>query len=615
MRDNKKHTYGSCEDFVPLGVILLDQRKKKERNWKMKKRIKRILAILCCIAMTASIMGCQKEGTNDEEQKENTDNEEQKENADDEDKTNEIDTLTSYFDFGSNGAEEYTWFENYLGEKFGIYLESRIQGFDSSILNLMLSDGELTDLIGMQNKSDVNIAVEGNMLIDFDDYKDQLPNIYSEDYAEALQYMRDSFGGVYMLPLEVGSQTGINNSPQLRYDLYKELGMPEMADFYELLDVMADMKELEPETADGLPTYGMGGWNDWDGNVFNCFVKNYFVATQGYTIGDVSSLVEQKIDGTGELRSILDDGSMYYEGLKWAYTANQMGVLDPESATMNFETFGSKVSSGQYFGVMFDWYAPFDEDADDWKAYEAIWPESAEIYEYADYPVGSGTRFIGISSKCEHIDKALAFLDWFYSDEGISLFLNGEKGIYWDEDENGNIYLTDYYYETKYIGEAEEHPEGGSYDIFGIINTTPKMNSAVDENDEYIQYTRRPSARVKHVRSLADSDYIENYNEGYENRYERARAEGNNLIGYTPAFSFVEPVSTDIESIRGEIGSLVVTTSWKMIYAADEAEFEALWDQLQEDAETLGIQTVLEDAEVRWENAKVTAAKYGISVE
>ena len=78
----------------------------------------------------------------------------------------------------------------------------------------------------------------------------------------------------------------------------------------------------------------------------------------------------------------------------------------------------------------------------------------------------------------------------------------------------------------------------------------------------------------------------------------------------SPVLSFVAPAPDDIEEIRGQIGEIVVQNSWKMVYARDQEEFDALWAQTQADAEALGAEQVFADAVARWEEAVKVSEKY-----
>jgi putative aldouronate transport system substrate-binding protein len=70
------------------------------------------------------------------------------------------------------------------------------------------------------------------------------------------------------------------------------------------------------------------------------------------------------------------------------------------------------------------------------------------------------------------------------------------------------------------------------------------------------------------------------------------------------------PVPQDIETISTQIGDVLKTNCWKMVFAANEAEFEALWRDAQQKAEVLGIQKILDWARNAWTTAQAEAADY-----
>ncbi len=69
-----------------------------------------------------------------------------------------------------------------------------------------------------------------------------------------------------------------------------------------------------------------------------------------------------------------------------------------------------------------------------------------------------------------------------------------------------------------------------------------------------------------------------------------------------PGASYVAPEdSSEIETIRNQVKSEIVTASWKMAFASSESEFESLLESLQSTADGLGYEKVLE---VDMQNAK-----------
>lgn len=67
---------------------------------------------------------------------------------------------------------------------------------------------------------------------------------------------------------------------------------------------------------------------------------------------DESGFVLAKADGS-DYQSILDSDSEYIRALKFYFQANQMGLVDPESTTQNYDTLFAKFQEGQ---VLFSWW-------------------------------------------------------------------------------------------------------------------------------------------------------------------------------------------------------------------------------------------------------------------
>ena len=48
----------------------------------------------------------------------------------------------------------------------------------------------------------------------------------------------------------------------VRWDLYKEIGSPEIKNDDDYVEALKKMKEIYPETEDGLPVYALSAYND-----------------------------------------------------------------------------------------------------------------------------------------------------------------------------------------------------------------------------------------------------------------------------------------------------------------------------------------------------------------
>ena len=68
----------------------------------------------------------------------------------------------------------------------------------------------------------------------------------------------------------------------------------------------------------------------------------------------------------------------------------------------------------------------------------------------------------------------------------------------------------------------------------------------------------------------------------------------NNKIVISPNISVpLESDSADIQVIRNQCNQCVIDASWQMIYASDDAEFDAMWDEMTTDLDGLGFQDLM----------------------
>ena len=61
-------------------------------------------------------------------------------------------------------------------------------------------------------------------------------------------------------------------------------------------------------------------------------------------------------------------------------------------------------------------------------------------------------------------------------------------------------------------------------------------------------------------------------------------------------FSFIQPISPEVQEVLNVITPIVNQKSWLMMFAEDEAEFEALWEALKSDMEAANAAVVIEDS-------------------
>ena len=111
------------------------------------------------------------------------------------------------------------------------------------------------------------------------------------------------------------------------------------------------MQDNHPTSDSGKPAYAFSLFPDWDGDSMTC--ANKYAIMYGY--GGTTGYVFYKANGK-DYFDIADDNGIYYKTLEMYYKANQMGMLDPDSSTQNFDDLNAKVADGAAFNSPFPIY-------------------------------------------------------------------------------------------------------------------------------------------------------------------------------------------------------------------------------------------------------------------
>lgn len=579
----------------------------------MNARKLKMFALLLVAVMTTT--ACGQAGKQSEEKTESITQQSSEHSTVVEEKEEEVVTLSAFsVNNGDADADAVGWFQKYLEEELNVSLEFRTSSEGAAAVDAFMASKDMPDIIAFSDTTQINTAVQAGLLLNLDDYKEQLPSIYENElYDMAVAYSRETLSngtdGLYALPTMVGTDSRIGADPMTRWDLYKELGYPEVKDFDDLAGMLKQMMELEPATNDGLKTYGISLFTSWDSG-FMYAAYGFYGRFMGYENNSVNKLIEIKTDGSTDPKSRLDDDSNYKEALQFFFDCNQMGILDPDSPTQKRDNWTAKLSNGQIFYpfIKVSSYINEDRDADDFVGYASLWPESVIMPENGNYPAGNSAAVkMTISADCENVEKALEFINWFYSYEGANLWWNGPENVLW-EMVDGKKVPTELYYTE---GFNYEFPEGGNVvkqqTLFNAVSMAPAVISP--DTDQIVNIFMSDV-----VKSTDDSKLMKDWqmvNGDYDSMYNKLVAENSDRIYEKSAvFGYLPVESDEVTQITSEIGSILLTNSWKMVFAKDQAEFDAIWKQTQEDAKALGIDKVVKESQERWNTAKEIYASF-----
>ena len=499
------------------------------------------------------------------------------------------------------------WFAKIVKDKFNMKLNiiaPNVAGGGDTLYNTRVAAGELGDLIITDKGEKLNELIEGGLVLDAAGYLPAMDNL--DQFEAAVTHLNEESGGTFGFPTSVSSllptepSEGLNPTfgPFLRWDYYKELGYPELGTLEDLLPVLADMQAAHPTGDNGQPAYGFSLFKDWDGNMM--VTAKQPACFYGY---DELGFVLAKADGS-DYQSILDPDSEYIRNLRLYYDANQLGLVDPESTTQNYDTLFSKFQNGQ---VLFSWWPWLGQSAYNTednmaagKGFELVPLKDQEIFSYGAEAYG-GKQVFAIGSKAEDPERVAAFIDWLYSPEGAyanssqTMGSAGPQGLTWDVNDAGEPELTEFGTEV-FLGGGATVPEewgGGEYaDGVSALNIASVLPIDVDPATGFpYSYSFWPTYHAATSNTLT-ADWSSNMGDA-TSTMEYLKANDQLLVA--PGASYAAPADeSEIETLRNQVKEIIKQYSWQLVFAADDAQYDSLLAELIETANGLGYEQVLE---------------------
>lgn len=489
-----------------------------------------------------------------------------------------------------SGAQE-GWGATLLKDMFNIEI-TIIPDADGAYATRMES-GDLGDIIAWGSNGDqYQDAVNKGMLFAWEDedllatYGQNIQN-YFPDALEANRAL-NADGQIYGIGHGIAGESNEHDlffyDWGIRWDLYQQLGHPEVKDLDDLVEVLKQMKEICPTGDDGNPAYAASLWPDWDGTmVMN--VKSLASAFYGYDefgIGLYDS-------ATGKFYGALDPEGPYLKALKFYNQLYRNDLLDPDSMTQTFDTMSSKVRNGNVFFSVFDYAGSIlfnsEEHLSQNKLMAPLVPEEANTIVYGLNTTGN-ERIWSIGSKCIYPEKAMQLIDWLCTPEGGMTIWYGIKGLMWDYDENGNTYFTEL---------GKKCANDSSTDLTGVEWTSPYTGETYTLsgtfNDGLLQInnttwssgaTNPDSNGEKFSKATWASEQGDAKNEAEQDWRDFTGATtvqeylDSTDYAMVPTVSFALATrSADLDLKWEQVCKAIKEGSWRAMYAADDAAFEA----------------------------------------
>lgn len=619
----------------------------------MRRYLKILCSIILCMTMVLSLAACggnnKKDEVKSESESGSADNQEVSGNETDS-KDDEVVTLTMFI----RNQSKYTGLQEdpvaqYIEEKLGIRINLTV---DSSLGNTTaqtstynellatkLASNDLDDIMDFGSPTgnpeilnNLNKAVEAGMIIPLD----ALANTYAENLStDPRLIVRNEYRREFMYTdgdyYSVGGWGGFGvdqlpgSANWVRWDLYKEMGYPDIKTDEEFLEMLKEMMDSYPETPGGEKVYALGGGFADPQGMGDGFAVRDYPMSKGYEAIEGNYAVYLN-HATVEVEApLLEEDSVFWNGIKFYYKANQMGLIDPGAITMGSSEYTEKIKKGAYLADVNGWNVMNKEDV-----LGALGMENAgympinlldDVESFPIYweSVTGGNEFV-ITKNCKYPEKAIQFLDWCMSEEGSRIITQGAEGLAWVE-EAGVPKVTEQYTTDNNAGQVEMAEAYGKWKYAGI-NAFQHID--LDSNGYYIQPEQIPDVdKYSAVKKDALEFYGADSFTDYFTQYTSRDGEKVSNIVWSTYTGAIGTKPDDIKQKYGQINDYMYKAVFKLVYAKDDAEFEALKKEVMEKVVDLGIDDVFAWYKDRFEVLHTeldplvedAATAYGISLK
>lgn len=315
-------------------------------------------------------------------------------------------------------------------------------------VGVMIAGGEYPDFI--TGSTGTQQLIDSGDLVAIDEYWDNYPNIKNFWTEEQWNAIRSDDGHVYLIP-QFGN-TWLYDTDTIHNDeafwiqvrVLEWAGYPKITTLDEYFDVIERYIEANPTMEDGTPNIGYEILSD-DWRYFCLENAPFFL--DGYP-NDGCAIVDRETHKAIDYNTT-PTAKRYFQKLNEEY---KKGIVDPETFTMKYDQYISKLSTGRVCGMV-------DQKWDFNDAETSIKSQGLDDCTYV--PLGividkgieehyhstaalDVSNGISITKSCQDIEGAMKFMNDLLSPEILTLrnwgvegtdYLVGDDGLYYRTDE------------------------------------------------------------------------------------------------------------------------------------------------------------------------------------
>lgn len=496
----------------------------------------------------------------------------------------EGDLELSMFTMSMPNVEDFATndFTKFMEEKTGIKMSFYTGGRDDweEKLNMLLQSDDYPDIILGVSPNVAKYGVKEGIFIPLDDYltEDIVPNYLKvmEDYD--LNVTRETDGKIYSLAnMNDCYHCSYARKMWINQDYLDQIDCEIPTTTEEFKEVCKKFLEFKP---DGVAVAGADvGWHcrmqDWIQGAFT-FIP---IKSQTFIVRDTVALDSE----TGKLECMATTDA-YKESLKYIKELYDMGAIYDGDFTQTGEQLKTLVNQADEPVLCFT--AGTISDAIDSEANNELYrkyvpmapiagPDGTRI-AWFDSTQGASSGAVCITDKCENVEAALRWVDFFYSETGdLCSQYGAEEGTDWVLNPDGKVGLNGepalYEVLNAYSPDTQNH----DWQDVGIRVATEKyrMGQAVDPDVD-----KGTAAGLERLLYDASKELYEPYN---ESRYMQL-----------PQLKVTDEESTDVSTIAVEIEKLIAEDG--VAFMTGKKDIDKEWDNYLTALENAGLSKYME---------------------
>jgi len=473
---------------------------------------------------------------------------------------------------------------------------------------LMLASGDMPDLFNA-NRQYYRQLIEGGLILPLDDLvashgPDLAAQTFKLDFAR--KFLSSDTGLLYGITSFTGMEAP-GFYPAIgffsRWDLYTQLGFPPIGNPDEILDVIHQMVQLEPETPDGLPTYGLAvfdGWGMWPYTVFPVApaFNGSIVPNNAYIL---------KPDGT-ETNAFTDFDADFWQTFRLFNKAHQLGIFDVDSIVQPDSEYANKSTNGQYMIInavwwMTDYNARMREEhgEDTINGFQLLPMENSWMWANNSRAAGDPSWMWVIGANSEHPEAAMTVINYMNSYDGIRHLMSGTEGDTY-EIVDGKPEMKPEYIQGRLEASAMfESRFWLNENLFGFTQATPHP---ADGHPLNLFITPRAFAvQNTHL----DTVYSNHYGAEYPNGVINAMVEAGKMMDYrdhdNEVIAALQPMPDNIQRIDTLINEIISRVAAQAVLAPNDAAFQAIYESAVAEIEAAGLAEATAFWKQNYENA------------